>query len=200
MVICFPLPYPAIGRLTTKIHPILPSTSLRNLHATPTRTLKLRLRAVGVFINCFRRLRLPSRPVAHKDSRLEERMSGLSCRGSFRSASRLTHFRIFYKTGARPGVQHSSFPTTTTYLRGFHFSSNSCFSSSFKMSEAERKWPAKLVREKFFNFFAGKEHTIGVWMILSYLFCLYFFPKFSSVLLTLWALLCALIYLNLSFS
>jgi alanyl-tRNA synthetase len=29
------------------------------------------------------------------------------------------------------------------------------------MSEAEKKWPAKLVREKFLGYFASKDHTIG---------------------------------------
>jgi len=29
------------------------------------------------------------------------------------------------------------------------------------MSEAEKKWPAKLVREEFLGYFASKDHTIG---------------------------------------
>jgi hypothetical protein len=78
------------------------------------------------------------------------------------SKSRLTHFRRFYKTETdlkpKPLVLR-----TATYFPQISYPAQRYYTiGSFKMSEAEKKWPAKLVREKFLNYFASKDHTIGM--------------------------------------
>jgi hypothetical protein len=73
----------------------------------------------------------------------------------------LTHFRIFYKTETRSDLQPRHLNTTTRFLQIWYPARRHYDTGRFKMSEAEKKWPAKLVREKFLGYFASKDHTIG---------------------------------------
>lgn len=74
-----------------------------------------------------------------------------------RLGSRLSHLRIFYKSDAPTRTTFLS-SRTTPVISGYRQFSY----TGVKMTEAQKKWTAPVVRKQFLDFFEKNGHTIGM--------------------------------------